>query len=168
MAFLNICGPILANTVYADNVLVAKDVSVTLPEVAPMTADIEAMGTMSIPMWQRIEDMETAITKIGIDKGLGRMIKGSKIAIEVRFVQQITLADGNTKEVGCKAFLTLLPKVIPGIELAVGEASENEVTATTIRYQLYADGEEMWCIDRLSSICRIGGTDYGAAIQKYL
>lgn len=168
MAFINICGPVEANTVYADKELVAKDTSVTLPEVAPMTADIEAMGTMSIPMWNRLEDMETSITKIGIDKGLGKMIRAEKVAIEVRFVQKVTLADGTIKDVGCKAFLTLLPKVIPGIELAVGEASENEVTSTTLRYQLYADGEEMWCIDRLAGICRIGGKDYGAAIQKYL
>lgn len=168
MAFVDICGPIVANTVYANKGLVAKDVGVTLPEVAPQTADIEAMGTMSIPMWNRLEDMETAITKIGVDKGLGKMIKGEKLAIEVRFVQSVTLADGTIKNVGCKAFLSLIPKVIPGIELAVGEPTENEVTATTLRYQLYVDGKELWCIDRLAGICRIGGKDYGAAIQKLL
>ena len=32
------------------------------------------MGTMSLPIWQLIENMELAITKIGVDKGLRSMI----------------------------------------------------------------------------------------------
>lgn len=168
MAFLNICGPIIADTVYVDKTLVAKDVAVTLPEITPQTADIEAMGTMSIPIWNRLEDMETAITKIGLDNGLKKLVKAEKIAVEVRFMQKVTLSNGTMKNVGCKAFLTLLPKMIPGIEIAVGEPSENEVTATTIRYQLFVEGKEAWCIDRLATICRIGGKDYTASIKKYL
>lgn len=168
MAFVTICGPVLADTVYSGNTLVAKDVGVNLPEVTPQTADLEAMGTLSIPMWQRLEDMETTITKIGADLGLRKMISGNKLAIEVRFVQSVTQADATIREIGCKAFLTLIPKSIPGIELAVGEASENEVSYTTLRYQLYVDGREMWCVDRLSCICRINGVDYGAKIKRYL
>ena len=51
MSFVNICGPVVADTIYSDGKLVARDVSVTLPEITPMTADLQAMGTFSIPIW---------------------------------------------------------------------------------------------------------------------
>lgn len=158
--FVNICGPIVADTVYSDGKLVARDVGVTLPEVTPQTADLPAMGTMSMPIWQLIENMETAITKIGVDLGLSALIKPDMKPIEIRFIQTVTDANGNTKSVGCKAFIKGVPNKIPGIGVSIGENSENEVTIMTTRYNLFADGKEMFLIDRLAGIVRIDGKDY--------
>ena len=158
--FVPICGPVVADTAYSDGKLVARDVGITLPEVAPQTADLPAMGTMSIPIWQLIENMETAITKVGIDMGLGTLIKPDMKPLEFRWVQTVTDANGNTKNVGCKAFIKGIPNKIPGIGVAIGEAGENEVTIMTTRYSLVVDGEEMFLIDRLAGIVKIGGKDY--------
>ena len=158
--FVNICGPVVADTVYSDGKLVARDVAVTLPEVAPQTADLQAMGTMSMPIWQLIENMETAITKVGVDMGLGSLIKPDMKPLEFRWVQTVTDANGTTKNVGCKAFVKGIPNKIPGIGVSIGEASENEVTIMTTRYNLFADGKEMFLIDRLAGIVSIGGKDY--------
>lgn len=166
--FVPIYGPVVANTVYSENELVGKDVGITLPEVTPQTVELEAMGPAEVPMWNRLENMETAITKIGADLGMKKMLGGNKVSMEIRFVQTVAQADATIKNVGCKAFLTLISKSIPGIELVVGEATENEMTYTTMRYQLYVDGEEMWCVDKFAGICRIDGVDYAADIQKYL
>lgn len=168
MPFVDITGPIVSDTVYVDNALVAKDVSISMPEVAAITADIQAMGTMSLPIWQLIDDMELAITKIGADKGLSKMIKPQNLPLEVRWVQTITDANGVTKNVGCKAFFKCIPKVIPGLELAVGESSEIEVTATVMRYQLFVNGEEIFLIDRMAGIVRINGTDYTSGVSSLL
>lgn len=158
--FVNINGPVVADTVYSDNTLVARDVSVTLPTVTPMTADLSAMGTMTMPIWQLIEHMEATITKIGIDKGLRSMLKPDMKPLEVRWVQTITDANGITKNVGCKAFLRGIPSNLPELGLEVGSASEQPATIAVTRYNLFVDGEEMWLIDRLSGIVRIGGKDY--------
>lgn len=158
--FVPICGPFSADTVYCDGDLKARDVGVTLPEVAAVTYEIQAMGTMTKPDWSRIEHMETAITKIGVDKGLASMTKPGKRELEFRGVQQVTDANGNTKNVGVKAFITGESTKIPGIGVAVGDPSESELAYSTSRYQLFVDGEEMWCIDRLAGICRIDGVDY--------
>lgn len=158
--FVPICGPFSADTVYCNGVLQARDVGVTLPEVAAVTYEIQAMGTMTKPDWSRIENMETAITRIGVDKGLASMSKPGKKELEFRGVQQVTDVNGNTKSVGVKAFITGESTKIPGIGVAIGDPSENELTYATSRYQLFVDGEEMWCIDRYAGICRIGGTDY--------
>ena len=46
-AFVNICGPVVADTAYSNGSLVARDVAITLPEVTPLTADLQAMGTFT-------------------------------------------------------------------------------------------------------------------------
>lgn len=159
--FVNICGPVVADTVYSGNTLVARDVAVTLPAVTPATADLPIMGTYSMPIWQQIENMEAAITKIGVDKGLLALITPDMKAIELRWVQTVTDAGGNTKNVGCKAFLRGTPNKLPEIGLEVGSASEHETTISLLRYNLFVDGEEMWLIDRIAGKVRIRGKEYG-------
>lgn len=158
--FVNICGPIVGTTAYSEGQLVARDASINLPEITPMTADLQAMGTLTMPIWSLIEHMEASITKIGIDLGLRSLIKPDMKPLEFRFVQTVTDANGTTRNVGCKAFMKGIPNKIPGVGLEVGSASEGEATIGLTRYQLFVDGVEMWCIDRLAGIVRIGGKDY--------
>ena len=158
--FVNISGPVIGTTAYCNNKLVARDVAITLPEVTPLTADLAAMGTLTLPIWQLLEHMETAITKIGADMGLREIIKPDMKPIEFRWAQTVTDANGVTKNVGCKAFIKGIPNKIPGIGLTVGEPSENECTIATTRYNLFVDGVEMFLIDRLAGVVRIGGKDY--------
>lgn len=158
--FMNINGAVVGATSYVNNQLVAKDVTFTLPEVTPLTVDLQATGTLSMPIWQLIENMETAITKIGIDMGLAALITPEPIDIEHRWVHTRTDANGKTTNIGCKAFLHCIPNKIPGIGVAVGEAGENECTATVTRYRLYTNGHELLCIDKLAGTVRINGKDY--------
>lgn len=158
--FVNICGPVIGVTVYSSGKLVARDTAITLPEITPVTADLAAMGTFSLPIWQLLEHMETAITKIGADLGLRELIKPDMKPLEFRWAQTITDANGITKNVGCKAFVKGIPNKIPGIGLTVGEASESECTIATTRYNLFVDGQEMFLVDRLAGIVRIAGKNY--------
>ena len=158
--FVNICGPVIGCTVYSENKLVARDTAITLPEVTPVTADLAAMGTFSLPIWQLLEHMETTITKIGVDMGLRDIIKPDMKPLEFRWVQTVTDANGVTKNVGCKAFIKGIPAKIPGIGVTVGEASEAECTIATTRFNLFVDGQEMFLIDRLAGVVRIAGKNY--------
>lgn len=166
--FVNICGPVVANTTYVNNVLVARDVSCTLPEVTPMTVDVQAMGTLSLPIWQLLENLEYSITKIGIDMGLRSMIKPEPLELEHRWVQTVTDATGKTKNVGCKAFLRGQPNKIPGPGIEIGSTSESECTYTLTRYQLVVDGEDMILIDRMAKRLKIAGVDYYSDIENML
>lgn len=166
--FVPIYGPVVADTVYSDSTLVARDVAITLPEVTPQTADISAMGTMSLPIWQLLDNMEASITKIGVDKGLGKLLMADIKSMEARWVQTVTDANGATKNVGCKAFLRGTPNKIPGIGLELASPSENEVTLMVTRYALYVDGEELLLIDRLAGIVRIMGKDYAQDLTTML
>lgn len=167
-AFVNISGPVVADTVYSDGKLVARDVAITLPEVTPITADLPAMGTMSLPIWQQLENMEATITKTGTDEGLRALIKPDMKPLEARWVQTVTDADGKTKNVGCKAFIKGIPNKIPGVGVTVGETSENECTIMVTRYALFVNGAEMFLVDRLAGIIRIDGKDYAGDISSML
>ena len=168
MKYIDICGPITGATVYSNNVLVARDCEFEFPEIAPVTADIQAAGTVSIPIAQLIDNMEMTIKKIGVDAGLRKMTRFEMQQLEIRFVQNVVKASGITEEIGCKAFTRGIPTKIPGISGKVGESIEAETTYSLFKYQLYADGVEMWNIDRTAGIIRIDGTDYAEKMNSML
>ena len=168
MAALDKKNAVLADKCYCDNQLAAEDVSINLPAFKFLTSEVNAMGKMDVVLGGLIEAMEASITKIGIDTGLSKMLTPTKHSFEFRWAQNVLKSDGTTKPEGCKAFLTAVPKGVPATGLEVGNATENEISLAVSRYQLYANGAEILCIDRLSSICRINGVDYYAQIASVL
>nr|DAX37074.1 MAG TPA: major tail protein [Caudoviricetes sp.] len=166
--WIDLKGPILADTVYVDGALSAKDVTITLPAVTLVTADFKAMGTYTAPLTGQIEAMEASITKIGVDYGLRNLIKLQSKTIEVRWAQDVKYADGSSKTEGCKAFLRSVPKLIPGLSVDPGNLSENEITLAVSRYQLFVAGTEFWLIDQLNTIMRVDGVDYAKDLRSVL
>ena len=105
--WLDIKGPVVADTVYADSTLVAKDVAFTLPGIEFLTADVQAMGNMTVPLIGLLENMELSITKIGVDNGLRRMNRLEKQSFEFRWVQNVVKSDGSTATEGCRLLCVL-------------------------------------------------------------
>ncbi len=166
--WLDLKGPILADTVYVDGVLAAKDVTITLPPVNLVTADYKAMGTYTAPLLGQIEAMEAAITKIGIDKGLRSMMKLESKTLEVRWAQDVKYADGSTKTEGCKAFMRCVSELIPGLNVDPGNASENEIDAGRQPLSGFRRWQGFCLIDQLNTIMRIGGVDYVKDLRSLL
>lgn len=166
--WLDLKGPVVADTVYADGVLVAKDVSFTLPGLEFMTADVQAMGNMTVPLIGLLENMELSITKIGLDAGLSRLNRLEKQNLEFRWVQNVTKSDGSQAQEGCKAFIRTMPGTIGEIGGEVGSATEIENTYNVSRMLVYANGEEIMNVDRLASILRINKKDYMTKINNLL
>ena len=162
-------GAIEASTSYCDNKLVACDATFTLPEITFATADIQAMGTMSLPLLGLIEDMETSITKVGIDKNMTKLSTPGVHNIEHRWVQDVIQSDGSVKQEGCKVFLRVLPKTLaPGAGLEIGSSSENDLTFAVTRMKLVVAGEEILLVDRFAHILKVNGKDYYKKFNKYL
>lgn len=166
--FLNIKGAVLADTVYKDGELVAKDVTVTLPSVTYLTAEHKALGTMELPMAGQIEAMEASVTKKGYDVGLAKLAQLEAYNLEVRFVQDVITADGVSKPEGCKAFMRVVPKTLPGSDLEPGAVGDTQVTLAVSRYQLIVGGNEICLVDQLKGIQRINGKDYAKSINSLL
>ncbi|MDE7425576.1 MAG: phage major tail tube protein [Lachnospiraceae bacterium] len=162
-------GTIEAITVYCKDELVARDCTVTLPEAVYQTADIKAMGTISLPLLSCLDDMETTITKEGIDKNLTKLTSPGAKNIEYRWVHDVIHTNGKVDQEGCKAFLRVMPKtLIPGASLETGSVTENDVAFAVTRYRLVVNGEELLLIDRFASIIKVNGVDVSSNFDKYL
>lgn len=126
------------------------------------------MGSLEIPLRALLDNMEMNITKIGVDKGLGGMLKLGKLKLELRWVQDAVTPGGDVAHKGCKAFISGYAKNIPAISVEMGSATEIQPTYTVTRYQLYFDGNEVMLIDRLNHKLRVNGKDYYEDISKLL
>lgn len=160
----------VGSTVYNEqNKQIARDVDAKLPAATMQTVDLKALGTISVPVAQLLDDMEMTITHIGENSGLFETLKPGSHKIEVRWAREVFDANGNAKTIGCRAALTVMPKVIaPELQITVGENTECEVPLSVSRYKLYVDGKEKLLIDKFKGICKIDGKDYGAQVASVL
>lgn len=166
---IDIRGAVNANTTYCDGALVARNVTITLPEVTHVLATVQtALGEMEVPLYGLIESMEATIQKIGVDMGLAKLCALKNKTLEFRWAQQVTKTNGEIAMEGCKAFLKFIPKAVPGIEVNPGDSVELEVPGSVSRYQLFCNGAEMLLVDKLAGICRINGVDYSGNLDSLL
>ncbi len=157
-----------ANSIYDGGKLQLTDSKVTLPEITTQTADVQMMGTASLPLLGLLEDMEATITKTGIDKKSTTLSKPGVHDIEVRWVQDVVSSGGKTTQEGCKAFLKCIPKTLgPAADLEIGSTPEHDIPYTVLRYRLVVNGEEVLLVDRTAGKIKVNGKDI-VNYKKYL
>lgn len=150
-------------------ILVGRDVKVTLPAITPITTEVNAMGTFSVPVIGQLEDMEAVISNQGVDPTLVHLIKQENRNIVIRFVQQIFREGGASAVVGCKAEIRGFPKVAaPQLEPEKGNVTEFDTPIGVTYYKFTRDGEVLWEVDRLNHILKVGGKDYYQDIESLL
>lgn len=162
---LDLNGAIVKTKCFIGGVQKAQDVKLSLPEVNFQEIELPAMGKMSVPL-PLTENIEATINKIGFDKGLCSAISLSPTKYEFRWAQTQEKANGTSRVIGCKAFITGKAKSIPGGDIEVGSSYEGAIPIDVRRYQVYVDGKEQWLIDKVAEILRINGKDYAADIKN--
>lgn len=166
--WIDLKGPILADTLYDGTTLVARDVSFTIPEIVMKTTEMSAMGTMNVPMVGLFEDMELEITKIGVDTGWTSLSKLNRHSFEFRVVQTNVKQNGSTAPEGIKIFVNTLPKNIPSISVNPGDKIEGSFKYTVTKLEIVINGKQTLFIDRFNNICKIDGTDYSSKTESLL
>lgn len=164
----DIKGAVIADSVYCDDDLIAKDTTFTIPGITFATADVQAMGTMSVPVIGMIENMQLTVKKIGVDKGLSKLNKLKSQNLEFRWVQTVVNSEGSVKHEGCKAFVRTMPGALPDLGVENGAATELESSYNVSRVQVYTDGKEIYCVDRIAGVLRVNGKDYYESIKNLL
>lgn len=167
---IDIRGPINADTAYCEGELVARNVTLTLPEVTHVLGTINtALGEAEVPLYGLVDAMEATIQKIGVDQGLAKVCALGNKEVEYRWAQQVTTSSGAIKTEGCKAFLKFIPKVaMPSIEVAPGSNVELDIPGSVLRYRLVVDGKEILLVDKIAGICKINGIDYASSVESLL
>lgn len=166
---LDVRGPINATTVYVNNTLVARNVTITLPEVTHVLGTIKtALGEQDMPLYGLVDSMEATIQKIGCDMGLAKICQLRSNNYEFRWTQQVTRTNGKIEVGGCRAYIRAVPKVVPAIEVNPGDSVELDIPLAVTRYQFFCEGEEIVLVDKLAGICRINGEDYASSLGNLL
>lgn len=160
-------GAVLATKVLCNNITVAEDVTLSLPDITFVTVEQNGLGKITIPTCLT-EAMQSTVTSVGMDKGFFNMLGLSSKTFEYRFVKNLLETSGDTGVKGYKAFLRGIPSNIPGGSVEPGASWSGDVTFEVTRYQLYADGVEKILIDKLKGVCKINGVDYAKDIQSLL
>ena len=147
----DIRGPVNGTTVYINGVLVARNTTITLPEITHVTATVQAaLGEHEVPLFGLVESMEATIKKIGADSGLAKALGMETKTYEFRWAQQVT------------------PIAAPSIEVSPGESIEVDIPLSVTRYQLFVAGSELLMVDKLAGICKINGVDYASVLNSLL
>lgn len=157
---------LLADKLLLNNTEIGRDWPMALPGITFQTIDMVAMGTQSFPIPFLLDAMEASVTSQGINANTGLLSEGGDF--EARFAQMAVNRFGGKRLYGCKAFFHGEPLTIPGFELNMGEATENEFTYAITKYRLLVDGKEMLNIDRVNNIIVLNGKDYSKEIEQYL
>ena len=146
-------------TVYANKEIVARDENVTLPEVNRSTYTQKLPGGEQDMPSSKIEDMETTISKNGLNKNATKYVNADNI--EVRWAQNETASDGTVSKIGYKAFMLTRPITLaPGASIEAGSGTENDIKKKVLSYQLYRNGEELVNINKITGTVKIDGVDY--------
>ena len=160
MSWIDLTGPVLADTAYRNGKLIGRELPVKLPPVTFQSNDYPAAGgTINLPI-PKIQAMEASFSKNGLDAGVSDSMPLESAMWEFRWVQNVVDEQGNSNPQGCKAFLRGTPKGAPGIEVTPGSVSENEIGLAVVRYELFVAGKEFWCIAPLIPILRFNGRDF--------
>ena len=156
----DIPGAVAGTTVYSDGALVARNATVTLPEVSMTTVELPAGGTVEMPVPGLVDAMEMTVTLGASDDGFGDLSSPCPTRWRCAGRSRWSTRRARPRWSAYKAFANAYAKTIPGVSLEVGSAGENEMTLGCTRYRLVKDGEEILLIDQLNGIFKVMGTEY--------
>lgn len=154
--YVNKTSVVEGTSVYVGSEIVGNDLTVTLPEVTAVTADVSGlMGTVELPLLHRLEDMELAISKEGLDVNSAILTSPGNKEITAKWAYDSIDSAGNVTVKGGSAIMSVVPKTIsPGVDLEPGETSEGDLTFGVLVYRLYLDGKLVLHINRLAGILK--------------
>ena len=167
----SISGQILGTSVYVDdgNSLVAENVSSTLPEITFEQSTVEALGTMSLPVMQRLAgDLDVSINFIGQDSGFVQSVKAGERSFEVRWAQEIIEPNGQTAPHGYRVYFDGVLNALPAFGTELGDAAQSPLTFHCIRYKVVLDGETVLNVDRVAGVLEIAGEDMTKDLKSLL
>ncbi len=152
--------------------LLSDAASVTLPEIALLTETIKGIGIngeIDMPTYSQIGSMEVEISNNNLSRDTVRTFRQQTQHLEHRWAAQtLDAASGETKVVGKKAIMKLLPK---SLNLGAIESNKAEEAPSKFEciYLKYVEGNNVLLeIDKLNDIFIVDGTDYSRQIRNVL
>lgn len=162
---------VIAHKVLVGGVEVCDNATCTLPGLDFGANELKGagiLGTLSTTSPYMLGEMTTSFTARRCSKELSQILKGGKIDIEYRFVEDTTTTDGKVLPEGTKIFQSgYLTKYEMG-KVESGSARDVSAEFNIVRYREIIEGEEKICIDKLANVFKVDGKNILAQYQSRL
>lgn len=146
--------------------------SVTLPELALLTETIKGIGIngeIDLPTYGQLGALEVEISNNNISRDTVRTFRQQTQHLEHRWAaQSLDEKSGETKVVGKKAIMKLIPK---SLNLGAIESNKAEEAPSKFEciYLKYVEGNTVLLeIDKLNDKFVVDGVDYSAAVRNVI
>lgn len=161
-------GPVIGDSLYCNGELIAREFAFSIGEIKPITAEIQAMGTLNVPINGLIEDTTCSITLKGTDALTQVLTRQERLNLEIRAVQSVIDPAGNEFKVGIKYFLTVMPLGVAAEENTPGEVTSREYNFQLYSYQKIFNGESQIEFDRFGNRYITDGKDWAEDYVRLL
>lgn len=162
----------LYDRTYAVPRLLDDAASVKLPEIALLSETIKGIGVngeIDMPTYGQVGALEVEITNNNLSRDTVRTFRQQTHHLEHRWATQVLdPATGETKVVGKKAIMKLIPK---SLNLGAIESNKAEETPSKFEctYLKYVVGNDVLLeIDKLNDKFVVDGIDYSGAVRSVL
>ena len=152
--------------------LLDEAASLTLPELALLTETIKGIGIngeVDLPTYGQLGALEVEIAFSNLSRESVRTFRQQTQHLEHRWAaQSLDTATGETKVIGKKCIMKLLPKSLNLGSLEANKAEETPAKFECI-YLKYVEGNNVLLeIDKLNDRFIVDGTDYSEAVRNVL
>jgi P2 family phage contractile tail tube protein len=159
---------IVATSVYIDGVLSADTAEITTPEIVHKTMEMEAMGTIEVPILGQLDSMKLGIKTAGNDPLMMKLGQPGSHTVVVNAVQQVVGVNGKNLVELIKVTASGFGTKVPSRGYKTGEQSESEYEVSCTAYKESVDGIVIVDINKLAGKCQIMGKDFGMDIMSLL
>lgn len=151
-----------ANVYVEGHNLLGKAEEIDLPDVQSVTTEHKALGMIgSTEFFSGIDKMEARIKWSSVYPEVQKLISNptKSVRIQIRASLNIHASGGLQDEQPVVVFLTATPKQFPLGKFKQHESVEMETQLTVTYAKLRVNGEDIYEIDVLSNIFKVGGID---------
>lgn len=166
-----ITGSVIAHKLIDNGEEIADNVSCQLPSIEVQTTEVKGagiMGTIDMPSTGQIGSMTFTITQRSIGRNAMKLATPGIHTIELRFVQDVTMPDGQVIKEGTKVFLTCFNKKLDPGKVEPQATREGSAEFEVLRYRQVVDGTEVLLVDKRNYIYKINGVDYMEKVRAAL
>jgi P2 family phage contractile tail tube protein len=163
---------IISFSVYEDAIEYLGIAKATLPDIKFLTQSLSGAGiagNITAVMRGIVDAMQAGLTFTEATNSAVNLLKPVVHHIDLRVAtQEFDPVKSQYNIVSEKYLMDVVPQQLSVGSVAQASASEASGQYSVYNYAAYKDGKELWCIDPLNNICRIGGVDYLADVRKAL
>lgn len=155
---------VIADEILCDDARLADSVKCTLPELKWKTSTLSGSGVggdVEIPLQGLAEAMNTQVDLRAVgSENAAVLLKPGLRQLEYRFKRNIFTDDGRLVKAGTKVYMSVLStSLVPG-GVERGATMDGNATFSVLRYRYVEDGKELWLIDQINEVYKVGGVDY--------